>query len=408
MLCALTACGKQQLASDAFEKASDACASNILEKRFVVKNRDGSIEVVEANSREEFINGYLTENLDQIEYAEHDFRVRVSDQKPIVRTMFTSFADNWGAKRVNVSALWQQNVRGSGVTVAVVDTGMDLNHPQLRKQIAVNLGEIGADAQGRDRSTNGIDDDGNGWVDDAGGYDFLRNRPLQGDYTGHGTHVAGIIAAAHNDVSAQAAGYVQGMAPAAKVLPLAFLDDSGSGAMIDGVRAIRYAVQRGAKVINASWGGAGCSRALRDTLAELRSHGVIFVSASGNDSLNVDRWPMYPASLDYPAQIVVGAVGEHDFMADYSNYGKNRVHLFAPGSEIVSTYPDGSMVALSGTSMATPFVAGAIALLLSAEPTAEVEKIRQVLYTTARKRDEYLNASQGRMDLERALTELRQ
>ncbi|NJM10215.1 MAG: S8 family serine peptidase [Bdellovibrionaceae bacterium] len=403
----LSACGKQRTASSAFEKASDTCTSDILPKRFVVKYYDGRIEMVQAESRQEFIDGFLSERLDQIEFAEHDFAVKSSVAEARANAAETAFADNWGAARVNVSALWQQNVRGAGVIVAIVDTGMDLNHPQLRKQLATNPDEMGLDAQGRDRSNNGVDDDGNGFVDDSAGYDFSRNRPLQGDYTGHGTHIAGIIAGAHDDVEAQPADYVQGMAPAAKVLPLAFLDESGSGSMLNGVYAIRYAVQRGAKVINASWGGADCSRSLKETIAGLESQGVILVTASGNDAQNVDRMPMYPASLDFASQIVVGAVGEHDYMAEFSNYGSNRVHIFAPGSQIVSTYPGGQLASLSGTSMATPFVTGAVALLLSADPLAPVTKIRQVLYTSATKRAEYLNASRGRMNLAQALSELR-
>ncbi len=403
----LTACGKQRSSSGAFEKAADECLADVIPQSFVVKYFDGRSERVSADSKEEFIDGYLKDNLERIEFAEHDFKVKVADVVS-PRALQTGFADNWGVARVNAQSLWQQNVRGAGVIVAVVDTGMDMNHRQLRKQVATNSGELGLDARGRDKSANGVDDDGNGFIDDSAGWDFTIDSPLTKDYTGHGTHVAGVVAAAHTDTSAQAASYVQGIAPAAKILPLAFLDDSGSGSMLDGVLAIQYAVKRGAKVINASWGGASCSRSLKDTIAQLESRGVIFVSASGNDSANIDRMPMYPAALSFPAQIVVGATGERDYMAEYSNYGSIHVHLFAPGTDIVSTFPGGAIASLSGTSMATPFVSGAIALLLSAEPGANVAKIRQALYSSAVKRPEYLNASQGRMDLGQALNFLRQ
>lgn len=403
----LSACGQQKTSSNAFEKAGDACLSEAIPNSFVVKYLDGRVERISAPSKDEFISGYLTEHLNEIDFAEHDFRVQLND---VIRAqaLQTAYADNWGQSRVNVSSLWAAKVRGAGITVAIVDTGMDVTHPQLRKQIAVNSGEIGVDAHGRDKSSNGIDDDGNGFIDDAGGWDFTTDSPLTEDHTGHGTHVAGIIAGAHNDETAGAANYVEGMAPAAKVLPLAFLDGGGSGSMLNGVKAIQYAVKRGAKVINASWGGAGCSRSLKEAIAGLEAQGVIFVAAAGNDSMNIDRSPMYPASLDFPAQIVVGATGDHDHMAEYSNYGALHVHIFAPGSDIVSTFPGGGLASLSGTSMATPFVTGAIALVLSANPQAGVAKIRQALYASASKRSEYISVSQGRMDLTQALSLLQQ
>lgn len=390
-----TACGQQRTVGGVFEKAGPACNSMALPKRFVVKYFDGRTELVKAESKEAFLNGFLTENLEKVEYAEHDFEVKLNDVR---QTDFRSFADNWGASKADLGAMWTQNMRGSGVIVAVVDTGMDFTHPQLASRLAKNSGEIAG---------NGVDDDGNGYVDDDGGWDFVRNRRLQGDYTGHGTHVSGIIAAVHSDQAPQGHTYVQGVAPEAKILPLAFLGEGGSGSMLDGVTAIKYAVSRGAKVINASWGGSQCSRALRDTIEKLHSQGVIMVTASGNDSQNIDRIFTYPASLDFPAQIVVGAVGPFGSMAEYSNYGSRFVHIFAPGTDVVSTFPQNRMASLSGTSMATPFVAGAIAILLGAEPTANVEQIRQALYNSSTKDFSYLNASQGQLRVTESLTELR-
>jgi subtilisin family serine protease len=402
-----TACGKQKTASGTFEKASDECAGDIIPKQFAVRFLDGHMEVVHAESKEDFINGFLTEHLDVIDYAEHDFYVHSADRVKMQTSQQSAWADNWGVDRVGAAALWQQGIRGAGVTVAVVDTGADLTHPQLKNRIAANAGEQGVDSAGRDKATNGIDDDGNGFVDDALGYDFARSRSLRGDYGYHGSHVSGIIAAEHGDTVAQAAPYVQGLAPQAKILPLAFLDETGSGSMTDGVRAIHYAVQRGAKVINASWGGPGCSRSLREAVISLEAAGVIFVAAAGNDSLNIDRSKTYPGSLDLPAQITVGAIGFYGNMSYYSNYGLKSVHIFAPGDGIVSTIP-GGMGALDGTSMATPFVTGAVALLLSAEPTANVAQIRQALYNSSERSSDYLNASGGRLLLTTALAELRQ
>lgn len=408
---ALTAaCGEQRTATGSFEKASDECIGEAIPKQFMVRYKDGRIEKVNAPSKEEFISGFLTDNLDQIEYAEHDYFVRAGvPVKPgeIKQKLAQSmWADNWGAERVGAHQLWQQNLRGAGITVAVIDTGMDLNHPQLKKRVAANSGEQGLDNSGRDRASNGVDDDGNGFVDDALGYDFARSRPLQGDYTYHGSHVSGIIAAEHTDTNAQGAPYVQGVAPQAKILPLAFLDETGSGAMTDAVRAVYYAVERGARVINASWGGPGCSRSLQDAVLSLESRGIVFVAASGNESMNIDRNKTYPGSLDLPAQITVGAIGYYGNMSQYSNYGLRSVHIFAPGDGIVSTVP-GGIASLDGTSMAAPFVSGAIALLLGAEPTATPAQIRQALYNSSVRNSDFLNASQGRLFLTNALTELR-
>lgn len=406
LLTVLTAaCSKQKTTSGNFEKASDECLSDVIPKQFAVKFLDGHIEVVKAESKEEFIEGFLKEHADVVDYAEHDFYVHSFDRVH-TKVNQTPWADNWGVDRVGASALWQQGVRGAGIIVAVVDTGMDLDHSQLKNRIAANAGEQGVDGAGRDKAHNGIDDDANGFVDDALGYDFARSRPLQGDYSYHGSHVSGVIAAEHSDSIAQGAPYVQGLAPDAKILPLAFLDESGSGAMTDGVRAIYYAVQRGARVINASWGGPGCSRSLREAVISLEAKGIIFVAASGNESLNIDRSKTYPGSLDLPAQITVGAIGYYGNMSYYSNYGMKSVHIFAPGDAIVSTVP-GGIAALDGTSMATPFVSGAVALLLSAEPTATVGQIRQALYNSSSQSSDYINASSGRLLLTDVLAELR-
>ncbi|HMN68449.1 MAG TPA: S8 family peptidase [Bdellovibrionales bacterium] len=406
---ALTACGGGGGGGGGtFQTASGECAADVIPKRFLVQYVDGTTEVVEAESKDDFIDGFLEKNRDRIAFAEHDFRVRGVPfaGNPGVNKK-AAFADNWGPIRVGVESLWQQNLYGADVIVAVVDTGVDIEHPQLRDRIVVNLDETGVDERGRNRATNGVDDDGNGFIDDAYGYNFAKDRGLTGDNDFHGTHVAGIIAAEHNDSQARAAGYVQGLAPKAKILPVAFLGEGGNGNMSNGVAAIKYAVLRGAKVINASWGGSACSRTLREVIRTLADKGVAFVSASGNEELNIDRSFMYPASFNLPGQITVGATGQMDSMARYSNYGVKNVHIFAPGTLIVSTFPGGEMMESSGTSMATPFVAGAIAILMGAEPTATVDQIREALFLSAYHNPSYLNASQGRLDLTTALTELR-
>lgn len=399
-----TSCGSERPAAKIFQETSVECSGDVIPNRFLVKFKNGSVQTVSASSKDALIDGFLTDHLQKVEYAEHDFKVRMSVDN--AKMYFKSGSNNWGAKKINADSLWQQGFRGAGVTVAIIDSGMDVSHPQLRYRLAKNSGEVGLDDQGKDKSTNNVDDDRNGLVDDAYGFDFVTNSPLTSDHTYHGTHVAGVIAAEHSDSTAGPSNYVQGLAPEANLLPLAFLDDQGSGSISDAVRALYYAIVRGAKVINASWGGSQCSRSLADAIASLDSLGVVFVAAAGNERLNIDRQFTYPASLDLPALFTVGATGENDFMADFSNYGVKAVHLFAPGVDIVSTVP-GGMATLSGTSMAAPFVSGALALLKSAEPSATPTQIRTALYQSATHYSDYLNASQGRIDLKEALTELR-
>lgn len=404
-LLVLSACGQEKTSSSVMEKTSEDCVADAIANRFVVEHLDGRREIVHAKNEEEFKDGYVTRNLASIKYAEHDFRVR-ADVRPLANDT-VALADNWGTARIAADQLWRAELRGEGVVVAVIDTGMDIKHPQLAKRAWTNPGEQGLDDGGADKSTNGIDDDKDGFVDNAIGWDFVKGAPLKGDNQYHGSHVSGIIAAEHDDMTAGAATHVEGIAPKAKIMPLAFLDAQGGGAMSDGVTAIKYAVDHGARVINASWGGPLCSRSLRDVIAALEQKNVAFVGAAGNDGVNVDAQHEYPAALNFAAQITVGATGEFDYKADFSNYGAKAVHLFAPGSNIISTIPGGRMAPLSGTSMATPFVAGAVALLLGAEPEATVVQVRKALYASAVHRTDYLNASQGRMNLATALAELR-
>jgi subtilisin family serine protease len=400
-------CSKTKTPHSVYRKVSDECASQAIPGRHVARWNTGDVILIEGGSREEVIADFVTPNLDKLDLVEPDYRVELRSAGDLPASVLAS-ADNWGVLRINAGAAWTRNVRGGGVTVAVVDTGMDAAHTQLVNQIAYNKGETGTDAAGRDRATNGVDDDNNGIVDDVSGYDFAANSTQVQDYVSHGTHVSGIIAAEHSDSQPGSKPYVQGVAPAARILPLAFMDRSGSGSLYNAMRAIDYAVIRGARVINASWGGAGCSTVLRDQIAGLHDKNVIFVAAAGNSGMDIDFLPEYPAAFNLLAQLTVGSVSSFDARAEHSNYGDRAVHLFAPGVEIVSTLPQNNMGTMTGTSMATPFVAGAVALLLSHRPQATIEQVREALYAAAHRDWSYKNASRGRLDLSAALSELEQ
>jgi hypothetical protein len=242
---------------------------------------------------------------------------------------------------------------GSDVLVAITDTGIDWTHPDLAANVFVNPGEIAG---------NGIDDDHNGFIDDVRGWDFVNHDNDPRDDHGHGTHVSGTVGAIGNNGIG-----VAGVNWHVKILPLKFLDAGGSGTTADAVTAIDYAVSMGARVISASWGGGGPSEALRLSIEAAGNAGVLFVAAAGNAGQNNDFFPNYPSNFDLPNIIAVAATDHFDRLASFSNYGATSVDLAAPGVDIFSTYP-GGYTYLSGTSMATPHVTGALALIMGRYP----------------------------------------
>jgi subtilisin family serine protease len=262
--------------------------------------------------------------------------------------------------------------RGSKtVVVGVVDTGVDFGHPDLAAAQWVNAGE---DCTGC--RTDGVDNDGNGFVDDWRGWDFVNDDNNPTDDEGHGTHVAGTIGAtADNGVG------VAGVANVS-IAALKFLDAGGSGTTADAVRAINYANAAGFPITNNSWGGGGFSQALYDAVAEADARGALFVAAAGNSSSNNDSSPHYPSNYALPNVISVAATDSRDGLASFSSYGATSVHLAAPGTSIYSTVLSSRYDWYSGTSMATPHVAGAAALAKSAHPGAGGLALKALLLRT--------------------------
>jgi subtilisin family serine protease len=255
------------------------------------------------------------------------------------------------------------------VVVAVIDTGIDYTHPELANSVWINWGEAGpweppASLKNlttcRDKSCNGIDDDGNGFVDDIAGWDFVHDVPLPYDTHGHGTHIAGIIA------GAAANGSSVGVCPNVTIMPLKYYDNSGAGYnnLANTVRAIQYAVRNGAHIINYSGGGADPAASERAAVEEANRRGVLFVAAAGNDGHDNRFAPYYPASYGVENIVSVASVNREGKLLPSSNYGRT-VQLAAPGLGILSTLPEGKFGTMSGTSQATAFVTGAAALLLS-------------------------------------------
>ena len=275
--------------------------------------------------------------------------------------------NNWGADLVKAPEAWAHGYTGKGVVVAVVDTGVDYNHEDLKNNIWTNTKEIAG---------NGIDDDGNGYVDDNYGWNFADQNNNTLDNNGHGTHVSGTIAGENNNYG------VTGIAYDAKIMPVKVLDESGSGSYNSISKGIRYAVDNGANVINLSLGGPSTNQTLESAIDYASSKGVIVVMAAGNDG---DSLPDYPARHAYKSGIAVGAVDRNNNMPDFSNRsGTNEIaYVTAPGVKVYSSVPNNQYATYSGTSMAAPHVAGVVALMLSANHNLTDAQVRQIVTETA-------------------------
>lgn len=284
---------------------------------------------------------------------------------------------NWGQKDVerrvgragsdiSVLPLWSQGLTGShDVIVGVVDTGIDLKHPELLPNLFVNRAEIPG---------NRVDDDRNGYVDDVMGWNSITGTGKSQDDHGHGTHCAGTIGAVGNNKEG-----VTGVVWNVRLLPLKFLNSNGFGTTEDAIEAIAYGRKMGVHILNNSWGGDTYSRGLEEEIERARDAGILFVVAAGNEASDNDRTPRYPASYTVSNMLTVAATDNQDQLAGFSNYGGNSVHVAAPGLHIMSTTSGRSYDNMSGTSMAAPHVAGAAALLKSVRPEWGVSEIRERL-----------------------------
>lgn len=251
--------------------------------------------------------------------------------------------------------------------VAVIDTGLDLTHSVITGTNAVwtNPGEI---------ANNQIDDDGNGFVDDVHGWNFVAGSGTMYDDDGHGTHVTGIVLSVDQNIFAPSLHTSK-----VQIMPLKFLDSTGSGSTSNAIRAIYYAVQNGAVVLNNSWGGSDYSSALNEAIAYSYNAGAVFVAAAGNAGLNNDSSPMYPANYNVPNIISVAAITDSDSLASFSDFGGNSVHIGSPGVWILSTLPGNRYGSMSGTSMATPFVSGTAAQMKVSSPNMLGYQVRTLI-----------------------------
>lgn len=375
------------------EKASNGnCQTEAIENQYIVNWEDGHVTVERSSSEEEFKRGFITENLKEIKKVYRDERVQFYSKQELASASSVNLNDitsdqTWGQTMIQASEVWGKNAIGKDIIVGVVDSYVDVTHVQLKNQILINSKEI---------PDNNKDDDGNGFIDDYAGMNFtaVKNYTIENE---HGTHVSGIIASDHS-------GTMKGIAPGAKVIPAPFIGNDGSGSLGDAINAMNYVVSRGAKVINASWGGSVCVSTLKEAFEDFSAKGIMIVVAAGNEHQDIDRYPTYPAAFNVATQITVGASSMSDYMTGFSNSGFNLVHLAAPGDYILSTTPNNKYSYLKGTSMAAPFVAGAAAVLMSAFPTATAVQIKDALIKSVdvTPDHEFRVVSRGRMNLLKA------
>lgn len=277
---------------------------------------------------------------------------------------------NGGKAKADIDALkaWLLTQGSEEVVVAVLDSGVDYTHPDLVTNIWIRPDYVPA-----------YFDDELGTVDDKNGFNAVENASDPMDDNGHGTHCAGIIGAeGDNQIG------ITGINWKLEIMPLKFIGKGGFGSTKNAIEAINYAVDRkkagvNVRVINASWGSTLYSRALEDAIRAAGEQGILFVAAAGNNSTDNDRKPHYPSSYDLPNVISVAALDRADTMAQFSNWGINSVHIAAPGKDILSTWLNDAYREASGTSMATPQVAGVAALIVASNPKINVEELRRRL-----------------------------
>lgn len=264
----------------------------------------------------------------------------------------TNLTTNWDLQLIEHKNFHSKLSPKRDIVVAVIDTGIDPNHPDLKNHLWLNPGETGLDFTGRDKSQNGIDDDRNGYVDDVHGWNFVSNTPHVRDTHGHGSHVSGIITR---------------LAPHVKIMALRYFDESSKGEdhIRNTIQAIHYARKNGAHIINYSAGGLSENPLEKIAIEQANRAQILFVAAAGNEGSNSEHLPYYPANYDIPNILSVTAVDKKKQVLPSSNYSSQLVDIAAPGDQIASTLPNRSYGMLTGTSQATAFVSGVAALAMS-------------------------------------------
>lgn len=373
------------------------------EKFKFIYNKDGTLTLRSKISdmyvaAEDPLWGVLSADRDEIDDWEK-FNVTFTHGKDTVIPNDASLDRLWGLhhygdRDIDAAEAWRIAHAPSpeGIVVAVIDTGIDYTHPDLKDQMWVNPNEI---------PDNGIDDDGNGIVDDIHGADFANNDGDPMDDQMHGTHCAGTIAGNGNNSIGVAGVAWQGV----RLMAMKFLSASGGGRTSDAIKCLNYAVAMGAKLSSNSWGGGGSSSAMRVAIERAEQAGMLFIAAAGNEGSDNDEFPHYPSNYPTANIVSVASTTKTGSLSSFSCYGKTTVDVAAPGSSIYSTVPNNKYASLSGTSMATPHVSGLAALIWLHRPQLTMPQVKRILMESTTKVDALQNSSltEGRINARRAL-----
>lgn len=294
---------------------------------------------------------------------------------------------NWGLQPglqtdIKATHAWSITQGSRDITIAIIDTGIDSNHIDLKKNLWVNKGEI---------PNNGVDDDKNGFVDDVHGWNFVANNNQLTDNHGHGTHVAGIAGAeGGNGVG------ISGVAPRVSLMILKYYDPKSGGQdnLRNTIRAIQYAVKMKANIINYSGGGLDYSPDEYEAVKMAQKQGILFIAAAGNEKSNSDFQPYYPANYPLDNIVSVTAINPLGKVLQSSNFGEKSVHIAAPGESIYSTLPGDKYGVMTGTSQATAFVSGVAALILANNSEFDYHQVRRQILNTADQSQDLFGKSQ--------------
>ena len=308
-----------------------------------------------------------------VDFAEPNYLITADQTSTQTQTQTTPndprYPEQEGLKNTVSSKDWAATTGSNRTVIAVVDSGIDFTHPDLNNNEWDNTLE-----QANDR-----DNDGNGFTSDLHGWDFITNSSGIIDEQGHGSAIAGIIAARGNNAIG-----ISGVMWQASLMNLRVLDSTGTGDVAHAVEAIDYAVNNGAQVINCSWGSDDASLALREAIDRAARRGAVVVTSAGNQARDIETTPRYPASFDLPNLISVASTDSNDLLTSFSNWGMTHISIAAPGQEILTTKGGGDYRTISGTSASAAFVAGVVGLIKTLRPWLGADRTRELILRGAR------------------------